>query len=202
MRTKTVLLICLSIISGGMMAQTTDIKSNEKNKVKVHIEKEVNGKKTVIDTTFTSTDDSAYKTFMDEHEMKVELVEGKGKDGKKIKKEVIVKMDDKKGNTERKMIFISPDGPMPPMPPSPPSPPSIPEIDEEMKSFDFSWTGENGKKHDQKIEKEIRIMKMDDDDEMEWNSSAIDKYIKDEKSTKRSRRNKNVKKRVIIIEEY
>ncbi len=199
MRTKTVLLICLCIISGGLMAQTTDIKSNEKNKVKVHIEKEVNGKKTIIDTVFNSTDDSAYKNFMDEHEMKVEVVEGKGKDGKKIKKEVIVKMDDKKGNTERKMIFISPDGPMPPMPPSPPS---LPEIDEEMKSFDFRWNDENGRKQDRKIEKEIRIMKMDDDDEMEWNSSDLDKYIKDEKSTKRSRRNKNVKKRVIIIEEY
>ncbi|MBP6513077.1 MAG: hypothetical protein KA347_10435, partial [Bacteroidia bacterium] len=83
MRTKTVLLIGLIIISGGMVAQTTDSKSNEKNKIKVHIEKEVNGKKTVIDTTFSSTDDAAYKTFMDEHEMKVEVVEGKGKDGKK-----------------------------------------------------------------------------------------------------------------------
>jgi hypothetical protein len=202
MRTKTVLLIGLIIISGGMVAQTTDSKSNEKNKIKVHIEKEVNGKKTVIDTTFSSTDDAAYKTFMDEHEMKVEVVEGKGKDGKKIKKEVIVKMDDKKGNTERKMIFISPDGPMPPMPPSPPSPPSIPEIDEEMKSFDFSWTDDRGEKHDEKVEKEIKVIRMKDSNEMDWNSSDIDKYLKDEKSSKRSRRNKNVKKRVIIIEEY
>ncbi|MBP6511531.1 MAG: hypothetical protein KA347_02550, partial [Bacteroidia bacterium] len=160
------------------------------------------GKKTVIDTTFSSTDDAAYKTFMDEHEMKVEVVEGKGKDGKKIKKEVIVKMDDKKGNTERKMIFISPDGPMPPMPPSPPSPPSIPEIDEEMKSFDFSWTDDRGEKHDEKVEKEIKVIRMKDSNEMDWNSSDIDKYLKDEKSSKRSRRNKNVKKRVIIIEEY
>ena len=205
MRTKTVLLIGLIIISGGMVAQTTDSKSNEKNKIKVHIEKEVNGKKTVIDTTFSSTDDAAYKTFMDEHEMKVEVVEGKGKDGKKIKKEVIVKMDDKKGNTERKMIFISPDGPMPPMPPSPPSPPmppSIPEIDEEMETLNFSWTDDRGEKHDEKVEKEIKVIRMKDSNEMDWNSSDIDKYLKDEKSSKRSRRNKNVKKRVIIIEEY
>ena len=202
MRTKTVLLIGLIIISGGMVAQTTDSKSNEKNKIKVHIEKEVNGKKTVIDTTFSSTDDAAYKTFMDEHEMKVEVVEGKGKDGKKIKKEVIVKMDDKKGNTERKMMYMHPDAPMPPMPPSPPSPPSIPEIDEEMKSFDFSWTDDRGEKHDEKVEKEIKVIRMKDSNEMDWNSSDIDKYLKDEKSSKRSRRNKNVKKRVIIIEEY
>ena len=185
-----------------MVAQTTDSKSNEKNKVKVHIEKEVNGKKTVIDTTFTSTDDSAYKTFMDEHEMKVEVVEGKGKDGKRINKEVIVKMDDKKGNTERKMIYMHPDGPMPPMPPSPPSRPSLPEIDEEMKSFDFRWNDESGRKQDRKIEKEIRVMKMDDNNEIDWRSSDIDKYIQDDKSTRKSRRGKNVKKRVIIIEEY
>ena len=185
-----------------MVAQTTDSKSNEKNKVKVHIEKEVNGKKTVIDTTFTSTDDSAYKTFMDEHEMKVEVVEGKGKDGKRINKEVIVKMDDKKGNTERKMIYMHPDGPMPPMPPSPPSRPSLPEIDEEMKSFDFRWNDESGRKQDRKIEKEIRVMKMDDNNEIDWRSSDIDKYIHDDKSTRKSRRGKNVKKRVIIIEEY
>lgn len=202
MRTKTILLICFSIIAGALLAQTTEKKPTENNKVKVHIEKEVNGKKTVIDTTFTSTDDSAYKTFMDEHEMKVEVVEGKGKDGKKIKKEVIVKMDDKKGNTERKMIIINPDAPMPPSPPSPPMPPSIPEIDEEMRILKLSLNDENDEKQDKKIEREIRIMKMDDDDEMEWISSDIDKYIKDEKSTKRSRRNKNVKKRVIIIEEY
>ncbi|MBK9637762.1 MAG: hypothetical protein IPO63_08045 [Bacteroidetes bacterium] len=186
MRTKTVLLICLSIISGGMMAQTTDSKSNEKNKVKVHIEKEVNGKKTVIDTIFSSTDDSAYKTFMDDHDMKVEVVEGNGKDGKKIKKEVIVKMDDKSGNTERKMIFIHPDAPMPP---SPPTPPTIPDIDEEMKSFDFSWTDDNGKKQEKKIEKKIRMM-MDENSDFDWTSSDIDKYIHDDKSTKRSRRSK------------
>ncbi|MBK7682920.1 MAG: hypothetical protein IPJ26_10890 [Bacteroidetes bacterium] len=194
MRTKTVLLIGLIIISGGMVAQTTDSKSNEKNKIKVHIEKEVNGKKTVIDTTFSSTDDAAYKTFMDEHEMKVEVVEGKGKDGKKIKKEVIVKMDDKKGNTERKMMYMHPDGPMPPMPPSPPSPPSIPEIDEDMKSFEFSWTDDRGEKHDEKVEKEIKVIRMKDSNEMDWNSSDIDKYLKDEKSSKRSRRNKKCKK--------
>lgn len=202
MRTKTVLLIGLIILSGGMVAQTTDSKSNEKNKIKVRIEKDVNGKKTVIDTIFSSTDDSAYKTFMDEHEMKVEVVEGKGKDGKRINKEVIVKMDDKSGNTERKMIFISPDGPMPPMPPSPPSPPSLPEIDEEMKSFDFRWNDESGRKQDRKIENEIRVMKMDDNNEIDWRSSDIDKYIHDDKSTRKSRRGKNVKKRVIIIEEY
>ena len=205
MKTKTVLLIGLSIISGGLVAQTTNSKSNEKNNVKVHIEKEVNGKKTIIDTVFSSTDESAYKSFMDEHEMKVEVVEGKGKDGKRINKEVIVKMDDKSGNKERKMIFISPDGPMPPMPPmppSPPSPPSLPEIDEEMKSFDFRWNDESGRRQDRKIEKEIRIMKLDDNNEIDWASSDVDKYIHDDKSKKRSRRGKNVKKRVIIIEEY
>ena len=202
MRTKTVLLIGLIIISGGMVAQTTDSKSNEKNKIKVRIEKDVNGKKTIIDTVFNSADDSAYKNFMDKHEMKVEVVVGKGKDGKEIRKEVIVKMDDKNWNTERKMIFISPDGPMPPIPPMPPSPPSLPEIDEEMKSFDFRWNDESGRKQDRKIEKEIRVMKMDDNNEIDWSSSDIDKYIHDEKSTRKSRRGKNVKKRVIIIEEY
>ncbi len=202
MRTKTILLICFSIIAGALLAQTTEKKPTENNKVKIHIEKVVNGKKTVIDTTFSSTEDMAYKTFMDDHEMKVEVVEGNEKDGKKIKKEVIVKMDDKKGNTERKMIYMHPDGPMPPMPPSPPSPPSLPEIDEEMKSFDFRWNDESGRKQDRKIEKEIRVMKMDDKNEIDWRSSDIDKYIQDDKSTKRSRRGKNVKKRVIIIEEY
>lgn len=202
MRTKTILLICFSIIAGALLAQTTEKKPTENNKVKIHIEKVVNGKKTVIDTTFSSTEEMAYKTFMDDHEMKVEVVEGNGKDGKKIKKEVIVKMDDKKGNTERKMIIINPDGPIPPTPPSPPSPPSIPEIDEEMKSFDFSWSDENGNSKDKKIEKQIRIMKMDDNDEIAWTSSDIDKFLKEEKSSKKSRRNKNVKKRVIIIEEY
>ena len=202
MRTKTVLLIGLIIISGGMVAQTTGSKSNEKNKIKVRIEKDVNGKNTVIDTIFSSTEDSAYKTFMDEHEMKVEVVEGKGKDGKRINKEVIVKMDDKSGNTERKMIIINPDAPMPPSPPSPPMPPSIPEIDEEMETLNFSWTDDRGEKHDEKIEKEIKVIRMKDSNEMDWTSSDIDKYIHDDKSKKRSRKGKNVKKRVIIIEEY
>ncbi|MFN0188651.1 MAG: hypothetical protein ACKVQV_08115 [Bacteroidia bacterium] len=195
MRTKTILLICFSIIAGALLAQTTEKKPTENNKVKIHIEKVVNGKKTVIDTTFSSTEDMAYKTFMDDHEMKVEVVEGNEKDGKKIKKEVIVKVDDKKGNTERKMIFISPDGPMPP------APPSTPELDEAMKSFDFTWTDEDVKEKIKKMDKEIKIIKMDDSDEMQWTSSDIDKYLNDDRTKKRSRRGKNVKKRVIIIEE-
>ena len=81
-------------------------------------------------------------------------------------------------------------------------PPSIPEIDEEMETLNFSWTDDRGEKHDEKVEKEIKVIRMKDSNEMDWNSSDIDKYLKDEKSSKRSRRNKNVKKRVIIIEEY
>ena len=62
--------------------------------------------------------------------------------------------------------------------------------------------GDNGRKQDGKIDKEIIIMKMDDSKKIYWDSSDIDKYIHDEKSTRKSRRGKNVKKRVIIIEEY
>ena len=62
--------------------------------------------------------------------------------------------------------------------------------------------GDNGRKQDGKIDKEIIIMKMDDSKKNYWDSSDIDKYIHDEKSKRKSRRGKNVKKRVIIIEEY
>jgi hypothetical protein len=52
--------------------------------------------------------------------------------------------------------------------------------------------GDNGRKQDGKIDKEIIIMKMDDSKKIYWDSSDIDKYIHDEKSTRKSRRGKNV----------
>ncbi|MBK7967081.1 MAG: hypothetical protein IPK10_18615 [Bacteroidetes bacterium] len=150
-------------------------------------------KKTVIDTNFTSTDDMLIKTFMDEHEMKVEVVEGKGKDGKTIKKEVMVKYDNKKGNEEKKVIFISPDGPAPPVPPMPPIPPGV---DEEIASFNFNWVDEDGVEHneDGSGKKVIKIRKMKDDKEFEWNMAEIDEIIKDSKLSKRTKRSKKAKK--------
>lgn len=201
MRTKLITGVALVFCTVGLFAQSTEKKSSEKNKVKIHIEKEVDGKKTVIDTTFTSTDDMAYKTFMDEHEMKVEIEEGKGKDGKTIKKEVIVKYDNKKGDEEKKMILISPDGPVPPLPPMPPTPPGA---DEELASFNFSWVDDEGveRNDDGSRNKVIKIRKMRDDKELEWNMEEIDKYIENSQPSKKMRKSKRAKKRIIIIEEY
>lgn len=198
MRTKTILLICFSIIAGALLAQTTEKRPTENNKVKIHIEKVVNGKKTVIDTTFSSTEDMAYKTFMDENEMKVEVIEGNGKDGKAIKKEVIVKYDDKKGSKEKKVMIINPDGPVPPLPPMPPG------VDGEAQAFNFNWTDEDGVKHESSGsgEKVIKIRRMGDEKEFHFEMPNIDQYLNDGKSSKQSKRNKKAKKRIIIIEEY
>ncbi len=72
----------------------------------------------------------------------------------------------------------------------------------EMKILKLRLIGDNGRKQDGKIDKEIRTMKMYDSNDFYWDSSDIDKYIHDEKSTRKSRKGKKVKKRVIIIEEY
>ncbi|MBK7964437.1 MAG: hypothetical protein IPK10_03405 [Bacteroidetes bacterium] len=54
---------------------------------------------------------------MDEHEMKVEVVEGKGKDGKTIKKRSDRKVRDQKREIRSgKWCFISADGSTPPVP--------------------------------------------------------------------------------------
>lgn len=198
MRTKSILLLAMVLFTGGLIAQTTEKKSSEKNTVKVHIEKVVDGKKTVIDTTFTSTDDMAYKTFMDEHEMKVEVVDGKGKDGKTIKKEVIVKCDDQKGDQEKKVMIIKTDGLVPPLPPMPPG------VDGEVQAFNFSWTDEDGVKHESNgfDEKVIKIRRTGDEKEFHFEMPDIDQYLNEGKSAKRSRKSKNVKKRIIIIEEF
>ncbi|MBK7967082.1 MAG: hypothetical protein IPK10_18620 [Bacteroidetes bacterium] len=45
MRTKSILLLAMVLCTGGLIAQTTEKKSSEKNTVKVHIEKVVDGKK-------------------------------------------------------------------------------------------------------------------------------------------------------------
>jgi hypothetical protein len=201
MRTMKIVLMACLFCSGGLYAQTVEKKSPEKNTVKVHIEKTVDGKKTLIDTTFTSTDDMAYKTFMDEHEMKVEVIEAKGKEGKTIRKEVVVKYDDKKGNQERKVVVVSPDGPIPPIPPLPPTPPGV---DGQIEAFNFNWVDEDDIKidGDGNGERIIKIRRSSDDDEFQWNMAEIDEFIKKSKPSKRMKRNKRAKKRIIIIEEY
>jgi len=198
MKIKMLVLNCFILCTGSLFAQTAEKKSKEKNKVTVNIVKEIDGKKTVIDTIFYTSDDSSYKEFLKEHDVKMDVHEVKGKDGKTIKKEVVMHFDDEKENSERKMMFSSPVGPVPPMPPMPPSPPRL--LNEEN-SFSFNWTDEDGKEHNDKMKKVIK-MKRKGQDESSMELQEIEKWMDDGKSGRKSKRNKNAKKRIVIIEEY
>ncbi|MBK7964436.1 MAG: hypothetical protein IPK10_03400 [Bacteroidetes bacterium] len=58
---KIGIVVAMVLCTGGLFAQTTEKKSLEKNTVKVHIEKVVDGKKPSLTLTFTSTDDMLIK---------------------------------------------------------------------------------------------------------------------------------------------
>lgn len=201
MKTKMIVLNCFILCTGSLFAQTIEKKAKEKNRVTVNIVKEIDGKKTVIDTTFYTSDDSSYKEFFREHDIKMDVHEVKGKNGKTIKKEVVMHFDDEKENSERKMMFSSPVGPVPPMPPMPPMPPSPPRPENEENSFSFNWTDEDGTEHNDEMKKVIK-MKRKGQDESSMELQEIEKWMDDGKSGRKSKRNKNAKKRIVIIEEY
>lgn len=206
MRTNLLVLLGVLLYSGSTYAQRTTQKMNTNSKVKVHIEKELNGKKTVIDTTFEGADSIGYRYFMDANQMKVMTEKRKGKDGKSITKEVVVNLDENNKDMEREMTISTgpqpPMPPMPPMPPAPPTPPSLPGIDSEVAFFNFNIAEEERNRLEGNTEKLVRIKRLNDGEELNWNSHEIDEILKDAKSSRRIRKNKNAKKRVIIIEEY
>lgn len=190
------ILACGFLMShGNTHAQSTDSTLKETGKITIRIEKNLNGKKTVIDTTFDSKNESAYKDFLDDQKIAMEDDNRSGGKSNSTQRTIELRYDQDDDSRQMKIIRVPPGVPIPPLPPLPPMPPSSSNDDEN--AFIFQYKTDDLDSRMEELERLIE-KKYDDSDKIE---KELKKYeIKIDKN-KRKRKAGKTGKRIIIIEE-
>ncbi|MBK9321120.1 MAG: hypothetical protein IPM91_21500 [Bacteroidetes bacterium] len=182
------LLLGLVMITSQALSVNPDSTKRSAEKITIHITREKDGKKTVIDTSFSSGGDKEIEKFMQDHdiEMSMSKVAGRTK---------VMKWKDDGTGKEKKMEIVI-DGPEPPSPPRPPRAPG--ELsDEDVQVFSYQFSDED---HEMDI-KEMKE-KMEREFEFTNKSGKVMRVIdSDDMDSRKKRKSKKMKKRIIIIEE-
>ncbi len=187
------------LMLGGFMltgltaeAQTTESASEPKGKITINIEKESNGKKTVIDTTFDLNDQQALQDFLQKQDVKVHVYNNEGPDQRIMK----YKFNDGDGSSEKEItIQMAPPFPAKPGAPIPPLPSG--GYNENVQVYSYSLDGDEGKVKLDELEK---LMEDAFGKDMKVSKEIRRMEIRQEQPERKRKSKKNTRK-IIIIEE-
>ncbi len=187
------------LMLGGFMltgltadAQTIETTSESKGKITINIEKESNGKKTVIDTTFDLNDQQALQDFLQKQDVKVRVYKNDSPDQRIMK----YKYDTGDGESEKEItIQMAPPPPAGPGAPIPPPPPGGHK--ENVQVYSYSLDGEEGLV---KLEELEKLMEDAFGKDMKVSKEIRRMEIRQEQPERKRKSKKNTRK-IIIIEE-